>query len=267
MIEPEVIDLDAAVPFDAWVNGGGSGVEGATKAPNPTLNAEDSPPETSTSQEGSAFDPEAARGFDDENEPFARDWDRSKRSRFDRRDPGGSRFDPGGAARDPFPFEEAGYDRWSSASREAASGVAEAVGDLAGELGGLFAGDGAFVRRRRERVRRGRRSPGGDSRDSKNRWREFVTGRFRGAFQDDLVPATFEEPGAGYEYRGGRGTGSRAEENPGVSETRGSGEEGGAGGDSAAAAATETRRRRKKSEEGLEKGGDVDEGGASGAVR
>jgi hypothetical protein len=266
VIEPEVIDLDAAVPFDAWVNGGGSGVEGATKAPNPTPRAEE-PSEMETS---TAFDPEAARGFDDESETFPRDWDRRRfgreRFRFDRRDPGGSRFDPGGAARDPVPFEEAGYDRWSSASREAASGVAEAVGDLAGEVGGLFAGDGAFVRRRRERIRRGR-SPGGDSRDSKNRWREFVTGRFRGAFQDDLVPATFEEPGSGYEYRGGRGTG--AEENPGVSETRGWGEEGGAGGDSAAAAAaTETRRRRKKSSSPREDdGGGVDEGGASGAVR
>ena len=72
-----------------------------------------------------------------------------------------------------------GYDRWTNASRTALDDAARRAADALGV----------------ERNRRGSNlgpAGSGTGGERKNRWREFLTGRFAGAFQEDLVRARFE---------------------------------------------------------------------------
>jgi hypothetical protein len=169
-----VVDVEA-VPFDDWV--GRRSEEGKTKketrasrdgkdedAPFSSPDADD----VDARAEDSAADALDDDAFGFENEGFF-GRDRSTRPRANER-ARGDRRDAYGT------YETGGYDRWASVSRNALDDAARLASSALGV-------DGAG--------RGGRTVAGSSSGERENRWREFLTGRFYGAFQEDVVPVRF----------------------------------------------------------------------------
>ena len=169
-----VVDVEA-VPFDDWV--GQRSEEGKTKketrasrdgkdedAPFSSPDADD----VDARAEDSAADALDDDAFGFENEGFF-GRDRSTRPRANER-ARGDRRDAYGT------YETGGYDRWASVSRNALDDAARLASSALGV-------DGAG--------RGGRTVAGSSSGERENRWREFLTGRFYGAFQEDVVPVRF----------------------------------------------------------------------------
>ena len=75
---------------------------------------------------------------------------------------------------------EAGYDRWANTTRSALNGFSEIANDV-------FGTDDEDENRGSQKTRTG---GGGNTR---NRFREFLTGKFGGTFQSDLVPVRFRD--------------------------------------------------------------------------
>jgi hypothetical protein len=155
-----VVDVEA-VSFDDWV-GRRSETPGRTEE---------------TKKESTSFSSDATREnnlvdeddlVDDERERTSR-----SRSRFDEFDEfdGFDRFD---GRRDAS--TSVGYDRWASVSRNALDDAARLAAEALGVDGAGFGN---------------REVSGSRSGERKNRWREFLTGRFYGAFQEDVVPVRF----------------------------------------------------------------------------
>ena len=168
-----VVDVEA-VPFDDWVGRRSEG--GKTKeekrasrdakdedAPFSSPDADDVDERT----EDSAADALDDDAFVENERSFGRDRSTrpraNERARGDRRDAYGT-------------YETGGYDRWASVSRNALDDAARLASSALGV-------DGAG--------RGGRTVAGSSSGERENRWREFLTGRFYGAFQEDVVPVRF----------------------------------------------------------------------------
>ena len=158
-----VVDVEA-VSFDDWV-GRRSETPGRTEE---------------TKKESTSFSSDATREDDVVDEDDLVDDERERtsrsRSRFDRFDEfdGFDGFDRFDGRRDAY--ASGGYDRWASVSRNALDDAARLAAEALGVDGAGF-GD--------------REVAGSRSGERKNRWREFLTGRFYGAFQEDVVPVRF----------------------------------------------------------------------------
>ena len=158
-----MVDVEA-VSFDDWV-GRRSETPGRTEE---------------TKKESTSFSSDATREDDVVDEDDLVDDERERasrsRSRFDRFDEfdGFDGFDRFDGRRDAY--ASGGYDRWASVSRNALDDAARLAAEALGVDGAGF-GD--------------REVAGSRSGERKNRWREFLTGRFYGAFQEDVVPVRF----------------------------------------------------------------------------
>ena len=171
-----VVDVEA-VAFDDWVGRRPeTGPRAGPAASRDGRDDDDHEDEDEDEDEDEGF-PDATRTFSsaaDAAAAEARDGFADDRSSPYRSAPRDRRGDRRGDRRDAY--ASGGYDRWADASRNALDDAAR----LAAEALGV---DGAG--------RGGREVAGSRSGERANRWREFLTGRFYGAFQEDVVPVRF----------------------------------------------------------------------------
>ena len=163
--DDDVVDVEAtSVPFDEWVGRPPPARDDVAEA---TSDESDSDSRRRVNGDGRSGPSESSGGWTAATYGSPRGASSSgwrRESYDDERFDGFDRFD--GSDR------EGGYDRWTEASRAAF----EEAKNFAG-----FGGGGARGSRARDA--------------GPNRWREFVTGRFYGAYQEDLVSASWAREG------------------------------------------------------------------------
>jgi hypothetical protein len=175
--DARVVDVEArAVPFNEWMNGGASAAAAASESPS-SASSPSGPSPPLAEERRDAF----SRGEGARSAAAASAAASSASSRWTAarsyRGQGAGRSERWTSA--PPPRSDAGPDGPSSF----AGGYEDAAGagDWTNEFRG-FGGFGGFVD--------GGDGAGPDGRTARNRWREFMTGRFYGAYQEDLVRST-----------------------------------------------------------------------------